>query len=75
MTGLDIEKDHIMEIACIITDSDLNVVAQHPAIIINQPSHILDGMNEWCTKQHGAVGLTQSVDILHFNLIISFRLD
>lgn len=55
MTGLDIEKDKIMEVACIITDSQLNIIAQHPEIVINQPSHVLDTMNEWCKKQHGMV--------------------
>lgn len=55
MSGLDVIRDRIMEIACVITDSDLNLIAQHPEIIINQPSHILDQMDEWCTKQHGAV--------------------
>lgn len=59
MTGLNVDKDRIMEIACVITDSDLNVVAQQPEIIINQPSHILDQMNEWCTKQHGSVSCEQ----------------
>lgn len=55
MTGLDVDRDRIMEVACVITDSELNVVAQHPEIIINQPSNILEQMNEWCIKQHGAV--------------------
>lgn len=55
MTGLDIEKDQIMEIACVITDSDLNVVATQPEIIINQPLGVLEQMNSWCTKQHGFV--------------------
>lgn len=55
MTGLNVDKDRIMEIACVITDSDLNVVAKQPEIIINQPAHILEQMDEWCTKQHGSV--------------------
>lgn len=55
MTGLDVEKDRIMEIACVITDSELNVVAQQPEIIINQPSDILEQMDDWCTKQHSSV--------------------
>lgn len=55
MTGLDVEKDHIMEIACVITDADLNIIAQQPEIIINQPSHVLEQMGEWCTKQHASV--------------------
>lgn len=55
MTGLNVDKDRIMEIACLITDSDLNIVAESPDIIIKQPKELLDGMDEWCTKQHGKV--------------------
>lgn len=57
MSGLDIDKDHIMEIACLVTDGDLNVVAQGPNIILHQPDSVLDNMNEWCTKQHKQVTL------------------
>lgn len=55
MTGLNVDKDRIMEIACLITDSDLNIVAESPDIIIKQPEELLDSMDEWCTKQHGKV--------------------
>ncbi len=55
MTGLDDTKDHILEAACLITDQDLNIVAEGPNIIINQPDSILDGMGEWCKKTHGEV--------------------
>lgn len=55
MTGLNVDKDRIMEIACLITDSDLNIVAESPDIIIKQPKELLDSMDEWCTKQHGKV--------------------
>ncbi|KAG7222791.1 hypothetical protein INR49_016110 [Caranx melampygus] len=61
MTGLDIEKDQIIEMACIITDSDLNILAQGPNLIINQPDELLDGMSEWCKEHHGKSGLTQAV--------------
>ncbi|KAI5637701.1 exonuclease domain-containing protein [Phthorimaea operculella] len=60
MTGLDIEKDHILEIACLVTDADLNVVAKGPNIIIHQPDDVLRDMNEWCVKQHGESGLTEA---------------
>ncbi|VVC95974.1 unnamed protein product [Leptidea sinapis] len=52
MTGLDIDRDHIMELACLVTDSDLNVVATGPDIVIHQPDHILNSMNEWCKAHH-----------------------
>ena len=55
MTGLDDTKDHILEAACLITDQDLNIVAEGPNLIINQPDSILDAMGEWCKKTHGQV--------------------
>ncbi|KAI3373386.1 hypothetical protein L3Q82_021929 [Scortum barcoo] len=61
MTGLDIDKDQIIEMACIITDSDLNILAEGPSLIINQPDKVLEGMSEWCKEHHGKSGLTQAV--------------
>ncbi|KAJ8342465.1 hypothetical protein SKAU_G00323930 [Synaphobranchus kaupii] len=61
MTGLDIEKDQIIEMACIITDSNLNILAEGPNLIIKQPDELLDGMSDWCTEHHGKSGLTQAV--------------
>ena len=61
MTGLDVESNVILEIATIITDSDLNEIAQGPDLIIHQPEYILDEMGPWCTEQHGLSGLTEAV--------------
>ncbi|XP_055082489.1 small fragment nuclease isoform X2 [Periophthalmus magnuspinnatus] len=61
MTGLDIEKDQIIEMACIITDSDLNVIAEGPNLIIKQPDELLDGMSDWCKEHHSKSGLTAAV--------------
>ncbi|KAM9299358.1 oligoribonuclease, mitochondrial [Gastrophryne carolinensis] len=61
MTGLDIKTDQIIEMACIITDADLNVIAEGPNLIINTPNEILDGMSDWCKEHHGKSGLTQAV--------------
>ncbi|KAA0704211.1 Oligoribonuclease, mitochondrial [Triplophysa tibetana] len=61
MTGLDIDKDHIIEMACIITDPDLNIIAEGPNLIINQPDELLDGMSDWCKEHHGESGLTRAV--------------
>ncbi|XP_037543552.1 small fragment nuclease [Nematolebias whitei] len=61
MTGLDIEKDQIIEMACIITDCDLNIVAEGPNLIIKQSDELLDGMSDWCKEHHGKSGLTQAV--------------
>ncbi|MCM0612749.1 oligoribonuclease [Marinobacter sediminum] len=61
MTGLDPEKERIIEMATIITDSELNVVAEGPVIAVHQPDSLLDSMDEWCTNTHGASGLTRRV--------------
>ena len=55
MTGLNVGTDKIMEVACIITDEDLNIVAEGPDLIIHHPQNVLDNMNEWCKNQHGKV--------------------
>jgi len=61
MTGLDPERDQIIEIATIVTDADLNVLAEGPAMAVFATDEMLDGMDEWCTTHHGASGLTQRV--------------
>ena len=61
MTGLNPETDHIIEMASLITDGELNIIEEGPELIIHQPDEILDTMNEWCVKQHGESGLTQRV--------------
>ena len=61
MTGLDPEKEKIIEIATIITDSDLNVIAEGPNIAIHQSNELLDGMDEWNVKQHTSSGLIDAV--------------
>jgi oligoribonuclease len=58
MTGLEPEVDVILEIATIITDSQLNILAQGPVFAINQPDSVLENMNPWCVEQHGKSGLT-----------------
>lgn len=61
MTGLNVHKDRIMEIACLISDNNLNVLAEHSTIVINQPDSLLASMNEWCTETH-----TKVIIFLHF---------
>lgn len=61
MTGLDTFNDSIIEIATIVTDSDLNILAEGPILAIHQPDAILEGMDEWNTRQHGGSGLTERV--------------
>lgn len=55
MTGLDPEVHHIMEAACIITDSELNIIEDGLNLIIHQPDEVLNQMNDWCKEQHGLV--------------------
>ena len=61
MTGLDPLQERIIEIATVVTDSELNVVAEGPSIAINQSEKLLQAMDEWNTNQHGKSGLTEKV--------------
>lgn len=61
MTGLDPEKERIIEIASIVTDAELNIVAEGPVIAVHQPDSLLDAMDEWCTRTHGESGLIRRV--------------
>jgi oligoribonuclease len=61
MTGLDPDKDRIIEIATIVTDKHLNVLAEGPVFAVHQTDDVLNGMDDWCTKQHGGSGLTARV--------------
>ena len=61
MTGLDTETDAIIDIATLVTDKDLNVLAEGPVMAIHQPETMLAGMDEWNTRQHGQSGLTERV--------------
>ena len=61
MTGLDPENESIIEIATLVTDSNLNIVAEGPNLVINQPTALLDSMDEWNKNQHGSSGLIEEV--------------
>jgi len=61
MTGLNPDTDKIIEIATIVTDSDLNILAEGPQFVIHQSDQALDAMDEWCTEHHGNSGLTARV--------------
>ncbi|XP_055832359.1 oligoribonuclease-like isoform X2 [Solanum dulcamara] len=61
MTGLDIEVERILEIACIITDGKLTKSIEGPDLVIHQTKECLDNMGEWCQSHHAASGLTQKV--------------
>jgi oligoribonuclease len=61
MTGLDPDKDRIIEIAVVVTDSNLNILGEGPVFAIHQPDEILNGMDSWNTGTHGRSGLTDRV--------------
>ena len=61
MTGLNPEHDRIIEMATIITDGDLNVIAEGPVLAIRQEQALLDGMDEWNQTHHSASGLLDRI--------------
>ncbi len=61
MTGLDTDGDSILEIATIVTDSQLNILAEGPELAISHPLATLEAMDDWNRKQHSKSGLWQRV--------------
>ena len=61
MTGLSPTQDRIIEIATVVTDTDLNIIAEGPCLAISQSDTLLDGMDEWNTRQHTKSGLVERV--------------
>jgi oligoribonuclease len=61
MTGLDTVHDSIIEIATIVTDADLKVIAEGPVLAIHQSDSVLAGMDEWNTRQHNESGLVKRI--------------
>lgn len=63
MTGLDPAADRILEVATIVTDQELNIIAQGPVIAVHQGDDVLAGMDDWNRKHHGASGLLERVRV------------
>jgi oligoribonuclease len=61
MTGLSPDDNHIIEVALVVTDGELNVLAESPALAVHQPDAILDAMDEWNKNTHGKSGLIDRV--------------
>jgi oligoribonuclease len=61
MTGLDCQRDSIIEIATVVTDANLEVVAEGPVLAVKQPEAALSAMDDWNTRQHGRSGLLTRV--------------
>lgn len=67
MTGLDVEREKIIEIATIVTDPYLNILAEGPVFAIHQSNELLDNMDEWNTRQHNQSGLVARVRASNVN--------
>ncbi len=61
MTGLDPDRDRVIELAAIVTDPNLNVLAEGPVFVIHQPDEVLDAMDAWNKGTHGRSGLIERV--------------
>ena len=61
MSGLDPDRDKVLEVAVVITDKNLNTVAEGPVLVVHQSDAVLDGMDAWNTKTHGGSGLVARV--------------
>ena len=67
MTGLFPDRDQIIEVALVVTDSDLNVVAESPALVVHQEAAVMDGMDDWNKSTHGRSGLIEKVRTSELN--------
>lgn len=67
MTGLDPDRDRIIEIATVVTDAKLNIIAEGPVIAVYQPDTILNSMDDWNTNQHRKTGLVDRVKESHYS--------
>ncbi|HUG77457.1 MAG TPA: oligoribonuclease, partial [Burkholderiales bacterium] len=61
MTGLQPDSDRIIEIAMVVTDSQLELLAEGPVLVIHQPDSVLEAMDSWNRSMHGKTGLTERV--------------
>lgn len=63
MTGLLPDSDRIIELAVVVTDADLNVIAESPVLVVHQSDEVLDGMDAWNKGTHGRSGLIEKVKV------------
>jgi oligoribonuclease len=61
MSGLDPDRDKVLEVAIVITDAQLNTVAEAPVLVVHQDESVLGSMDAWNTSTHARTGLTQRV--------------
>lgn len=67
MSGLDPEKERVLEIAMIVTEADLTPVAQAPVLVVHQPDSVLDAMDKWNQSTHGKSGLVDRVKASNYS--------
>jgi oligoribonuclease len=67
MTGLNTETDRIIEVATIVTDSQLNIVAEGPVLVVRQSDSVLSGMDDWNKRTHAGTGLIERVKASMFS--------
>ncbi|VDK17328.1 unnamed protein product [Anisakis simplex] len=67
MTGLDVNVNRIVEIACIVTEADLSIVSEGPDLVINQPEDVLSNMSDWCKTTFKMNGLTERIRASNIN--------
>ena len=71
MTGLDPSTDTILEVAALVTEGDLTVVAEGPEVVVHQPDNVLDAMGEWCTKVYN-IQLATNIFQRYLDKILEF---
>ncbi|MEK7191112.1 MAG: oligoribonuclease [Pseudomonadota bacterium] len=74
MTGLNPETDRVIEVATIVTDSQLNVLAEGPILAVHQSDAILNGMDDWNKRTHAATGLIERVKLSNLSEVDVERL-
>jgi oligoribonuclease len=67
MSGLLPDTDRILELAAVVTDAELNVIAESPVIVVHQSDEVLDGMDAWNKGTHGRSGLIEKVKVSTVN--------
>ena len=74
MTGLSPDTDRIIEIATIITNTDLQIVSEGPVFAVHQSKAVMDGMDDWNQRHHGANGLIERVRLSPYNESVAEQL-
>lgn len=68
LTGLNLETDRIMEVACVVTDKDLNAISGGLNLVLHQPDDVLANMGDWCKEHHEKSGLTEACRKSHLTV-------